>query len=149
MGDLTLITVFDAADVEVCDVTAEGEELVDQLPHVLLGLETSATTGVDMSDIQNGTDPVDLVHDLADLIEGSELTQLAHGLHTENDVLDALVVQHVLAFRQSCHDGGQSGLGGLPIGCGVDDDDVRAEVVGGTGGVHDPSDALLAGLIGI
>ena len=82
MGDLSLLPVLDATDVEVCDVTAEWEELVYQLPHILLRLETSATAGMYMCDVEDGTDPVDLVHDLAYLIEGSELSQLAHGLHT-------------------------------------------------------------------
>ena len=149
VGDLTLLPVLDATDVEVCDVTTEGEELVYKLPHILLRLETSATTGMYMCDVEDGTDPIDLVHDLAYLIEGAELSQLAHGLHAEDDILDPLVIQHVLALGQTGNDGWECRLGRFTVGCGMDHDDVRTEVVCGTGGVHDPTDALLTGLIGI
>ena len=115
MRDLTLLPILDTTYVEMCDVTAEGEELIDEFPHILLGLETTATAGVHMGNVQYGTNPVHLVHDLAYLVEGSELTEFSHGLHTEDDVLDPLVIQHVLALGQPGNDRWECRLGRFTI----------------------------------
>ena len=146
MVDLPLVAVVYAADVEVGYVAAEGEELVDEGLHVVLGLQPSVAAGVDVRDVQDRADAVHLVHDLADLLEGPELPELAHGLYAQDDVLDALVVQHVLALLHAGDDVGQRGFRGLPVGCRVYHYDVGPQVVSRLRGVGDPRDALLLGL---
>jgi len=144
--DLPIVAVVDAADVEVRYVAAQGEELVYERLHVVLGLQPSVAAGVDVSHVQDGAHPVHLVHDLGDFVEGPELPQLAHGLDAEDHVLHPLVVQDVLALLHPRDDVGQRGLRGLPVGGGMDYDDVRPKVVRSLRGVGDPRDALLLGL---
>ena len=146
MGDLSLIPVLDTADMEMGDRTHQFEVLVDEVLHVLFGLQTPHAPGVYMGDIEHGPDPVHTVHDLPDLLQSAELTLLSHGLDTEDDVLDSEVVEPVLAYGHPLDHVIQRCLGVFSVGSGVDDDEIGTEIMGRHSGIHHPIHAFFDGL---
>jgi len=90
----------------MCDISRQRKELVDESSHIVLGLQIPVSPGVYMCNVEHRMDTVDLVHDLPDLVQGTELTELSHGLHSEGDIFDPFVVQKVLALPQPVYDVG-------------------------------------------